>query len=276
MASITDFDQFAQALVARGEPYIFNTNSTTTVQSSRLNDTWVVMRPVGAAPTTAVVPTNTTAGGIQHQNGGSGQLWVLGGNTTMGSTGGTVEDWQGLAVVVDRLSHQGGLSGNVIGAQTTNLPTAALTRYTSGEGVMLGLSIYTIVGSGGVDATAVYTNSAGTGSRVTSVVEFGNQNRQGGRMVLLPLQAGDTGVRSVQSVSLSGATGLAGNFGVVLFKPLYFVFRGSRSSGDFVTGYTGGGIPEVLENACVNVLYYMYAAGNVVMTVTGTLLVSEA
>lgn len=122
-------------------------------------------------------------------------------------------------MLVDRLVHQGGLSGTVTSEQTTNLPTAALTRYTDGAGVHIGLQIYTALGSTSVTVTARYTNQAGTGSRVTPAISLPS-SPPAAAFFPLPLQEGDTGVRSVEGVTLSASTLTAGNFGVTLYKPL--------------------------------------------------------
>jgi len=130
----------------------------------------------------------------------------------------------GAYIFVDRLSHQGGLNATGTGAQTTNLPTAALPRYTDGRDVMLGLEIYTQIGSTATTVTVSYTNESGTSGRTTPAVVFGGTGtREVGRFMVFPLQAGDSGVRSVQSVTVAATTGTAGNFGVVLFKPLFMV-----------------------------------------------------
>ena len=74
-------------------------------------------------------------------------------------------------------------------------------------------------------------------------------------MILLPLQSGDTGVRAVASVSLTATTGTAGAFGVTLFKPLFVIcvldMSGVLSAGGYITGSTFGGIPTIVDNACL-------------------------
>ena len=155
-------------------------------------------------------------------------------------------------LLIDRLVHQGGLVGNVITLQTTNLPTAALTRHTSGVGVMIGLDFYTVVSPAPTTITVVYTNQSGAGGRSGYVVAsafLGND-------LFLPvsLQAGDTGVRSVESVQFSNAFGGAGNVGVVLFKPLALLV--GRGAGDdsvmTVLGWNTGWETD----ACLQVLPY--------------------
>lgn len=75
-------------------------------------------------------------------------------------------------------------------------------------------------------------------------------------MLPIPLQTGDLGIRSVESVALSGATatGTAGNFGVTLFKPLlplcYFNESQDMHISDAVRN-RGGYLPKVETDACL-------------------------
>jgi hypothetical protein len=246
--AIATLADYKTALTSPREIVTF-TSLTLTTNEGRLNDFWVPQSIPGTAPTTAVAPTRATAGAIGQINAASGkQLSILGGHFSGSSLGSYI--------VCDRLSHQGGLSGIVTTAQTTNLPTAALTRYTSGNGVMLGITIYTQVGATGTTITATYTNQSGVGSRVTPLVIFGGTGfREANRLLLLPLQSGDSGVQSVQDVEVKGTTGTAGNFGVTLFKPLYVLCNDQAnnvlSSAGFISGQSAGGVAKVEDNACL-------------------------
>lgn len=164
-----------------------------------------------------------------------------------------------MIVIADRLSQQGGLVGNVATAQTTNLPTAALTRYTSGDGVWIGLEVYTVLGATEVMATISYTNQAGTAGR-SGICRIGGGTRGAASYFgVVALQAGDTGARSVESVTLSATTGAAGNFGVTLFRPLIpFPFVGGANGEtlfptaiDYMLGGGGGALPLIDPDACL-------------------------
>lgn len=266
--ALADLDAFTAALKNPQEGVSLGFGTTLTgVSLGRPADCWVPQAPAGVAPTTAVVPTRTTAGAIGQQNG-SGTLAILGARFNATSPS--------VVIIADRLSHQGGLSGTTTGAQTTNLPTAALTRYTGGDGVMIGLTIYSQVGTTGTTVTASYTNQAGTSGRTTPAVAFGATSfREGGRLILLPLQAGDTGVQAVASVTLAASTATAGNFGVTLFKPLVAVLAQDQSgvvASDFITGSMGGGIPEVVDDACLYPIVIGIAA---VQSGAGAILTTE-
>ena len=103
----------------------------------------------------------------------------------------------------------------------------ALTRYTDGKGVMM-MMVSQSATAGSGSFTVTYTNQAGTPGRVTPVTYcvaaqpsgaiVNATGAAGGTHPFIPLQAGDTGVRSVQSVTMAGANGGLGC--IVLVKPL--------------------------------------------------------
>jgi len=238
------------AILAPHQRIQFTKNSITTAQG-RLYDFFMSAPGGGTAPTTAVVPTRATAGALGQFNP-TADLHLIG--TRVATTNWTIP-W-----LYDRLSHQGGLVGNVATVQTTNLPTAALTRYTSGEGVMIGLHIYTVIGTSIVTVFAEYTNQAGTAGRVTPDTVFGGTGfREAQRMIILPLQEGDYGVQSVESVQITGlgGTGTAGNFGVMLIKPLVMTpVPVCQQAFEWlpILGGLGGLAPEIVDNACLSFL----------------------
>lgn len=214
----------------------------------RLSDLWRASLPIGTLPTAAVVPDNNTAGALGQVDSTTGELRIISARVNISNPGGMI-------LIADRLSHQGGLSGLTTGVVTTNLPTAALTRYTSGEGVMIGVTIYTQIGTTATTITASYTNQAGVAGRTTTATVFGGTAfREANRLLLLSLQEGDTGVRSVESTTIAVSTGTAGAFGVMLFKPLVFLpiqsTLGVLAAG-FMTSGVMGGLPEVVDGACL-------------------------
>lgn len=219
-------------------------------------------RSAGAAPTTAAVPSRTIAGAFGQTNA-NGDLYYAGGrisNSNSASTG-----TFGAYMILDRLSHQGGLSGTAAGAQTTNLPTAALTRYTDGVGVMAFVEIYSAIGTTATTATVSYTNQAGTGGQTSEAFNIGASTfREATVMLPIPLAAGDYGVRSVESLTLAGTTGTAGNFGITLARPLVILPYGGGNTDDIDMIVGGARMTEkILDDAC------LFVAGISTTTVIG-------
>lgn len=230
-----------------------------------------VFVPAPAVPTASITLDKNSGhsiGPIPPTDGG--RLTVMGARLQPSNIGGQ------MVMLVDLLNISGGLSGVVTTAQTTNLPSVALTRHESGAGVMAGLVIFTSIGSTATTATATYTNQAGTPGRVTPAFPVGATGfNVAGRVILLPLAAGDSGVRSVQSVTLAGTTATAGNFGVCLFRPLAMLacndFQGAHVFDAITTGGFVGALAEVHPDACLSV----FGIGNVSQAVTGSVLLAE-
>ncbi len=148
----------------------------------------------------------------------------------------------GYWVLYDRLLHMSGLDGTLTSAQTVG---GSITRYTGGEGNQIWFICYTEAGTTDRNITASYTNQAGTASRTTQVIGgYGNEHLENSFRIL-PLQAGDTGVRSVQSVTWGSAGGTAGDYGVVIAHPLMSTHP-RESTGMFDCSY-----PAIEDNACL-------------------------
>jgi hypothetical protein len=151
-----------------------------------------------------------------------------------------------------------GLDATVTTTQTTNLPTPALTRYTSGVGVLMMYDIYGSIGTTATTLTVSYTNSAGAAGRTSPAVTVGGTNDRTGNMVIpLPLQAGDVGVRSVESATFAGTTGTVGVSGITLWKPLLAVTSPDICSSprlDMVRDL-GCFFEKVQQDACLAVMH---------------------
>lgn len=242
---ITSLDTYLAKRTSLRDRVLIAKNSLTTI-AGRRSSLWVTVPDAGAAPTTAAVPTRATAGALGQQNGGALALRQTHAEIASSELGSL---W-----LCDRLSHQGGLSGTAAGAQTTNLPTAALTRYTDGVGVIVGVEVYSVVGTTGTTFTCSYTNTTPTAGRTSQTVAFGAiNNREVGRFFDMPLQQGDVGVRSVESLTLAASTTSVGNFGITLYKPLaHFPIRAINQAISFDPLLAGGALmSEILDDACL-------------------------
>lgn len=204
--------------------------------------------PGGATPGAVAAPTSSTVGAlIPWTNAGVGrQKWMIQAWAT-GLVAGTL-------VVYDRLLHIGGLSGTVITPQAVG---GSLTRNTAGAGNFVFAEIYTQIGATSRTITMSYTNTTPTAGRTSPAVAIGNTGfREATRAIMLPLQAGDTGVVSVETVTLSATTGTAGNFGVTVGRPIAYIGVGASGScgwRDFTVGLPS--IPLMENNSCLAALW---------------------
>lgn len=248
--------------------------------TGRLRSNWLTTPFAGVAPSTAVVPTNALAGAMNGPSGilnSSGVQRLL--RVRFAANSPFTESAEGTLFLVDRVSHQGGLSGTVATAQTTNLPTAALTRYTTGVDLWLALEVFTVIGGTATTVTTSYTNQAGTAGQISVASVFGGTGaREAGLVQPLPLASGDYGVRSVESVTLAASTLTAGNFGVVLMKPLLMLpfvrGLGDESEWDAVI-HLGGNAPEILSSACLQWLLVTPQTAGVATTISYELMIAE-
>lgn len=107
--------------------------------------------------------------------------------------------------------------------------TTALPRYATGSGVQI-LAVSVAGRTGGQTFQVTYTNSDGVAGRVTEVatqttaaangnIVTTDRAGAGFRGPFLALQAGDTGVRAIESVAMISGTDV-GLFALVLVKPI--------------------------------------------------------
>lgn len=142
--------------------------------------------------------------------------------------------------------------------------TLALPRYTDGEGVQM-MAVTIASRTGGQSFTVSYTNSDGTAGRTTPAVRqnavaapgtittsaTATANTSGGPFI--PLQSGDSGVRSVESVTMSGAD--TGFFAIVLVKPIaQSVIRGIDAPYEKDMLLMGSEIERVQDDAFLTLL----------------------
>jgi hypothetical protein len=181
-------------------------------------------------------------------------------------------------LLVDLLGCYARIDGNT-GSAITLANTLTLPRYTTGAGVMA----YSVVAPTTTGATAhnismTYTNQANTGTRslpqtVAATVSAVNShiyhtgtaaNNIG---PFYPLQAGDTGIRSVQTWQQSAANGTASTFtNLVLAKPimeLQLTTQFLLSERDMLNQFPS--LPMIQEaaatsNPCLGIIAYAGAA----------------
>lgn len=136
--------------------------------------------------------------------------------------------------------------------------TNSLTRYTDGKGVQV-MAVLTNAGIGGQSFSFTYTNSDGVAGRVSQTVQMNTATAVGSIVSssvstlnqyapFIGLQDGDSGVRSIQSVTMLGAD--VGLFALVLVKPLMWT-----AINEITAPYEkdallmGGDLPRIYDDA---------------------------
>lgn len=258
--ALTSIEDYRTLRKNKREIYVPFTKNSRTVVANRPYSYWLTAPNAGTAPTTAVAPDNTTTGTLWPYNFGTFTAGLYIAELCIVNHVAANNSFE----LIDRLSHQGGLGGNVATVQTTNLPTAALTRYTDGEGVQVAAEIYTNIGTTGSTTFQLtkYTNTTPTANQASKFPIMGGTGlAEAGTFIKIPLADGDTGLRSVEEVQLGVGTGATGAWGVTLYKSLGFfaptsIFMqhggGKRNKWDNV--YHGVALVEIQDNACLSLL----------------------
>ena len=167
--------------------------------------------------------------------------------------------------LLDYLGFYGFVDESVLDEQFMD-NTQGLTRYSDGAGVQL-MPVVVAGHTGGQPFTVKYTNQDGVSGRIAQTVTMGTQitngtilHSQGAGTAyvnngpFIPLQRGDTGVRSVESVTIGGI-GDVGLFALVLVKPLAtFSLFGADSATevDYLTDMAS--LPEIKDDAYLNII----------------------
>jgi hypothetical protein len=274
--ALIDYNEYKERLSENIASNFFS-GSTSLGRGLRLSTVWHGFTPTPATPTTSIVTNKNSLQSIGHIPAiSSGRLTFLGGRFV--SMPLSTNSLGSALIMIDLLNISGGLDATLTTPQTTNLPTAALTRYTSGEGVMAGIVFFAQVGNGPTTIQVSYTNQAGTSGRISTPTTFGTTNfREQNIFIPIPLEAGDTGVRSIESVTLVSTTGLVGNFGVCLYKPLAMISledsTGQSPLDSVSSGCIIGSLCEIQADACLTFL----AIGNSsAIGTSGAVILTEA
>lgn len=166
-------------------------------------------------------------------------------------------------VLLDYIGFYGFIDESVLDEQALD-NTNPLPRYADGAGVQM-MAVVVAGQTGGQSFTVNYTNSAGVSGRVSNTATMSTQavngtiinSLQAGAAYanngpFLSLAAGDSGVRSVQSVTIGGV-GDVGLFALALVKPLASIgIRGidAPTEIDYLTDMAS--MPEIKDDAYLN------------------------
>jgi hypothetical protein len=173
-------------------------------------------------PGAAVAPTpglggaalTTYSGQIPFTNPVSGNTYLarMAGQATIA----------GQLLLVDRLWHNSGITITSTSAQTINSvawPARSSDGTVNGEGVLIGVEVSGATGAGTPTLTIRYTNQAGTADKTATNVVATVASSVAGTFYPIGLAAGDTGVRSIQTFTLS-ATWTSGTIHLVAYRIL--------------------------------------------------------
>lgn len=295
MAGFTSQDNLINEVSTNGKFYRADWQKSTFATTAHTAGLWYsLFRGGGNPPADTILGTGTNlafqaltdatanATGIPHGGnvgGGTGykHLLTAAAQTAAATTAPCV------LMLVDLLGFYPITSVTTTTAQTLN-NTVTLPRYTDGAGVQAFLTPSTVMGAATPNLSlSSYTNSVGTASRatptplpigntaaaVTSIVYSGTGSGKFGPF--MPLQAGDAGIRSVQTVTIATSY-VSGVLNLVLCKPLLtlpITTLGVTAERDLVNQFAS--MPKVYDGACLAWLMLAGAATPVGSPISGHL-----
>lgn len=162
----------------------------------------------------------------------------------------------GKLILCDRLWHNSGISVTTTTAQTVNsvaFPARDVAASTNGNGVFIGLEITGLTGAGSATPTISYTDQSGNASNTGSMINTYSASSPTGSFYPFSLAAGDTGVRSIQTVTL-GISMTSGSISLVAYRILAELeVPGSNVS--FAIDALTSGFPTLYDNSVPFIIF---------------------
>lgn len=239
-------------------PQFFAKAVTPTLVAGRPHSLWYL----AGAPGAGLTPANTAGGVVLNYaalgdvNGGIPRVNPGSGNSYLARFSAAAQQ-AGVLMLADRLIQVGGNSGGsaisvtTTTAQTINtttLPARDINGSTNGAGVHWALEVITATGAGAATPSIGYTNSGGTASRSASLVDTYVASSAIGAFYRFGMQAGDVGIRSVETLTLNVSM-TSGSIALVGYRPLAYL----ELPGDFIPNAIDAltsGFPRLYNNTC--------------------------
>lgn len=205
-----------------------------------------------AAPTSAIAGDALTsyAGQIPYTNpaSGSGYLARFSG---VGTTPGRL-------FLCDRLWHNASITSTTTTGQTitsATWPARDSGGTTNGDAILVGIEVSTATSNGSAitNTTLTYTNSGNTGSRTGTIASF-PATAAAGTFVPFRLNAGDVGVRSIQTLTLGTSYG-TGVIHLVAYRVLAEVTTIAVNTGASADAIRLG-MPELFDDTVPFLLWH--------------------
>ncbi len=233
-------------------PRSFVKAATPTLVAGRPHSLFYLAGHPGAAvaptPGLAGAALTSYAGQLPFSNPVSGNTYLarLQGQATIAGT----------LILCDRLWHNSGLVMTSTGAQTINsaaFPARDANGSSNGDGVLIGLEVTTATGSGTPTLSMSYTNQSGTAGKTATGILPGVASSAIGAFYPMGLAAGDAGVRSIQTFTLS-ATWTSGAASLVAYRELARLDLSAANVSNALDALTGG-FPRLYDNTVPFLLF---------------------
>ena len=281
----SSFDDLINEVTVNGKlnRYDFSKTSVVTATSGR----WYDMSLQNGLPVANPYTSETTNLKFRALYDTDGMGMWHGGNVSpdtkhllnIGAFGNTPTSVPSVLQLVDVLGYYPITTVTTTTAQTLN-NTVKLPRYADGKGVRAYLVARGTMGAGTPNITINYTNQAGVSGKTNPVTVTAVTTAVASHIVhsdptanhygcFIPLAAGDSGIRSIESITLS-ATMTSGSLALVLCKPLTslpITILGVQSERNLLNQLPS--MPQIYDGANLNFLLFTGAAYAISGTITG-------
>lgn len=225
-------------------------------------------------PVAATAPTVSTTAGmvsgtaltsktgqIPFNNPASGNSYLAAARSSGTITAG---NW---LILIDRLWESGSsgtalLDRTVTTAQAVDSvtwPARDANGSTNGEGVYIAIEITTTMGTGTPGVTMSYTNSGGTSGKTSPqmIMTPATASSSPASLYVMALAAGDTGVRSIQTITFSATWGTAGVLNLIAFRPIAMIPVSDASKLYGAEDAFTLGMPRLFDNSVLQLCQYV-------------------
>lgn len=252
--AITTQDGLLSALGSSQKLMWNKANVTST--AGRPTSLWTAAGQPGAGSTTlgqaaaGAVLTDVDLGAMPFTN-------PVSGNSYMGQVSGNCNS-NGMIVIYDVLwvwgSGGSGWVPTTTTAQSTTSPAALTRPDANGTNTEVWLEVLATMGAGAATPTLSYTNPAGTAGRTTSGMTPAYASTAAiGSCFFFNLQAGDTGVKTIQSLTLN--TSMSSGTARVCIGRRVAEMPCAASVGFKYDAYSLG-LPQVYNDACLMAMFF--------------------
>lgn len=196
--------------------------------------------------TNGVVPTDATAGFPlinSFAGGATGYLTGINYSSTVASR----------IHLYDRLYHAGSVSMTSLATTTFSSQPSYSGRIPGGtdyNNTEIWIEINAAVSATATTIAVAYTNEAGTTGRTTGATGT-LSGYITGRLIQMPLQAGDKGVQRIDSVTVGGTVATTGSFNVIVARPLITSMRVPVVAAGDILGLDRTGMPELYDTSAL-------------------------
>jgi hypothetical protein len=243
--AITTFDGY----IAAAKQKIAYTKTTTRVT---IASSWFSLLDIAGQPGAGTLNAGNTANGLVPTDATSG--FPLINNFAGGAKGylGVMDFGNSVAarmMLFDRLFHAGAYAFN---ANTTLTAQPSFSGRVPGGTDFTGCELWiecVTAFTGNPTITITYTNQSGTAGKSTGAIALGLAPTLG-RMIQMPLAAGDTGVQKIESVVCTVAT--VGTFNVLVIRPFWTGRVKIANDGD-MHGLDRIGMPELFDSSALQI-----------------------